>query len=444
MAPLPPEPLTYPIFMAIADQGEDDELEEFHAPKEGGTGGKKPIDYFSELTLFTALFWLLPVFILAGWLSGKDPAVQSCITFLRNSGESTEDIKPPPEEEKKNEKNDTDVVLTQKILPLLDRFFEEKTRIVPPNAQVMRRVECFHFPTPRGVRSVSRDKVEGAERPPPPSFFKTSNPNTIAAAATAAPGLFCLWPSHNQFLLNYESKEKLQRMTYIELDRLRFAFVAVKLLIEEYQVFHPRDGSLTGLAKRDIKNNCSRDGKWSALASSASSSSRQANKPETAGAGSSTGSRTAPAVGRGGGNARLHQGSSGNVITAPSSSTLERQKETRQLRFLKEELENMCTTRWPHSPISKSCQFLVLEERKECDLTGEEKLGVPVGGANAINRSGKKRKGPTFFLCAVDLPLFNKKGGVARFRAERWWTVKADGESDAAAVAIGALRNLKT
>lgn len=438
--PLPESLLPYPLFFSrveVDGEGEDEPVDDVESPtntasKAGSPSNEKgDFPVFREITLFTALFWLLPLYVLSGWLDRKDPAVANAIARIRQwsgNGRAADEHNPEEEETEAN----LDVRVTRLLLPLFDRFFEEKTRLVPPNAQVYRQVQAFTMPTPKGARTVSRAKVEGDEQPPRPSFVQQSTAAAVAAAVNA-PGIFCLWPTHNQFLIHYEAKEKLSRMNYVELDRLRFAFVAVKDLLEEYKVFHLHDGTITGLSKRDIKKNCASDARWAVNVGSA----------DEAGSSKNNSNSTPGSVGRGGGNARLHQGTSGNVVTAPSTEAIQLRKEALQKRFLKEELQNMCLARWPHSPIAKSCVFVIVEEKKQCDLNGSEPLGTVSGPSNFSNNKGGKRKGPTYYLAAVDLPLFNKKGGTARFRGAKWWTVKADAESDAAEVAIRALQNLK-
>eukprot|EP00796_Vickermania_ingenoplastis_P000504 gene504-274_t len=442
--PPPSEPLEYPFLFARVSAAEDteptaavadDDIPPGSLPSSSsspppaaavGEDGKLPV--FQTVTIFTALFWLLPVFVLAGWLDRKNREVAEAIASIRQWSSKPEKNAasagslPLPE---------LDVRVTRLLLPLFDRFFEEKMKLVPPNAQTHRFTQIFHFPSPKGGRTISRAKVEGDVHPPRPAFIQTSA--AAAAASVNALGIFCLWPKHNHFLLNYEHREKLAAMTYIELDRLRFAFVAVKELLEEHRVYNLNDGSLTGLAKRDIKKNCAADPHAVNSPESGKDSAAVAAASKSAG----------PAVGRGGGNARLHHGTSGNVAVAPRPEVVQQRKEVQEKRFLKEELEKMCQTRWPHSPLAKSCVFLILEQKPQCELTGEEPLGIPAGAANLVNRKGGKRKGPTYYLAAVDLPLLNKKGGVARFRGSKWWSVKVDAESDAAEVAIRALQNFK-
>lgn len=398
----PPENfLTYPLY--------------FTSLGEGG-GEKENGGAIRHVSLFTALYWLLPVYVLAGWIDRKDPLVAGAVAEMRALAGASREVS-----------EEREVGLAQRLLPLFERFFEEKSRLVPPSAQTLQVVQAVAFPTPKGARSITRLRVEGVEEPPRPDYVQQS-PSSLAGAA-APPGLFCLWPHHNQFLVHYEPRERLAAFTYLELDRLRFAFAAVRDLVEEYEVFHRHDGSLTGLAKRDVKKNCSADPRWAVGAAAQEEDGKDAG-------------RDGPAVGRGGGNARLHQGTSGNVVTAPSAESVQQRREQVAKRYLKEELQALCTARWPHTPVAKSCIFVTLEEKKQCDLTGSEPLGVS-GGGNATNSKGGKRRGPTYYWVGVELPLLNKKGGTARFRAEKWWTVKADGETDAAEVAIKALQKMK-
>lgn len=438
---------------------------------------------FRHVTLFTSLYWLFPLYILAGWLNPHDPAVVQALSMMRNEKKEGKNAVAADSasvshgsenkrvnETKNHEEEEEDVRFTRCVLPLMEIFFEEKQRLIPPNAMVYRQVQVLHFPTPKGAFSVSRAKVEGEEQPPRPSYVHTKMaPGAAAAAVVNPPGVFCLWPGHNQFLIHYETKEKMRCFTYTELDRLRFAFVALKeYILEEFQVYHRHDGTITGLARRDIRNNCRGDPRWSVEGSSSSSGSagivsedkksgksRVSTNPSAAtavaaltGSSSGGGPRASAAggvarVGQGRGNARLHQGTSGNVVTAPSTADIQQRKEVLQNRFLKEELQNMCLARWPHAPLHKSCIYVTLKEKKQCDLDGTETLGLGAPSMNAANRKGGARKGPTYYLCAVELPLFNKKGGTAKFTAEAWWTTKVDGESDAAQVAIRALQNLK-
>lgn len=419
VGPTPPPSgwMTYPLYF----QQQDDEREDSAEGNAGSSAASSPASshpFQSHVSLFTSLFWLFPLYILANWLDKKDPAVGEAVQKVRElCGKSAEG---GGEQEK-------DVGLSLLLLPLFDRFFEQSTQLVPPNAQTYYRVQSFTIPTPKGAKTITRAKVEGEEQPPRPSYVGGN-------AALHPPGVFSLWPAHNHFLVHYEDRGKLARMTYIQLDRLRFAFVAVKELLEEYKVFHQHDGSLTGLARRDIKKNCTTDSKWALGAPKKGSEEEESNNNNNS---------ASSAVGRGGGNARLHQGSSGNVVTAPGAAVVQQKKEQMQKRFLRDELQSMCLTRWPHAPITKSCIFVMVDERRQCDLTGEEVLGVVPGAMNATTNKGGKRKGPLYYMAAVDLPLFNKKGGVARFKAERWWNTRVDAESDAAQVAIRALQNLK-
>lgn len=426
---------------------------------------------FRHITLFTSLYWLFPLYILAGWVDRNNPAVVQALSNMRSERnerkKSSGDEGGDTEGKEIEDEEEEDVRLTRCLLPLLERFFEEKQRLIPPHAMVYRQVQLFHFPTPKGARSVSRAKVEGEEEPPRPSFLHAKMaPSASAAAVVNPPGVFCLWPGHNQFLLHYESASKLRRFSYIELDQLRFAFVALKeYLLEEYRIFNLHDGTLTGLAKRDIKKNCRVDARWSFATPSLPSSFSHSNgggggsttashgdknstatragvKPSSSAAAAGGGAPLVPSrVGQGGGNARLHQGTSGNVVTAPSAAEVQQRKDALQKRFLKEELQHMCLARWPHAPLHKSCIYMTVDEKRQCDMLGAEKIGVTGGGGS--HRKGQPRKGPMYYLSAVELPLFNKKGGSAKFVAEAWWPTKVDADADAAQVAIRALQNLK-
>lgn len=409
----PPSTLhQYPLTFSGGGAGGDEE-------EGSGSSGSASNAIFRDVSLFTALYWLLPLYVLAGWLDRTDPAVAEAIRQIREWNTAKVGT-----ERSAATDMPLDVRVTLMLLPLYESFFEEKSRRVPQSEQQYRSTKSMQIPTPKGAKLITREKVEGNESPARPDFLRVSA--TAAADANKELGYFCLWPGHDHFLVHYEDpKEKLRHFTYVQLDRLRFAYVAMKELLDgDGKVFHRHDGSITGLASRDIKKNCKKEG--------------------TSDKGDQTiASPTIPTVGRGGGNARLHHGTSGNVITAPSTAVVEAKKEAQQKRFLRDELQNLCLARWPHTPIQKSCVFTIADQRQQCALDGTEEIGGGLATMNVTNRNGTKRKGPTFYLGAVDLPLFNKKGGSARFKARKWWSVKADAEADAAEVALQALQNTK-
>jgi hypothetical protein len=126
-----------------------------------------------------------------------------------------------------------------------------------------------------------------------------------------------------RYLIEYEDRSELAKFTYLELDMVRFAFVAIMDLASSGKVFNKADGSLTPLAKRDIRKNCIKDERdcESALVCAKSSSASSS----AAGAASSSSAVPAAAV----------------------------QKHVRGI------LEDECQARWPHTPVTKSCIFTV-------------------------------------------------------------------------------------
>ncbi|CUG94064.1 dsRNA-binding protein, putative [Bodo saltans] len=176
---------------------------------------------------------------------------------------------------------------------LLKSWFTHKTKVVP--GDVLTLVESITFPTPKGMQTVGRPRVE--------------------------------FVFDRRYLLEMEESDVLKLYSYIELDQMRFAYVAMMDLVDAGKVFGP-DGQLTGLAKRDIKKNC---GEKSEAPLPASSS-------------------TAPA-------ASAIVASSG---AAPSAGGAK--KPAAVQKFLRGVLEDECILRWPHTPVAKSCIFKVEQD----------------------------------------------------------------------------------
>lgn len=156
-------------------------------------------------------------------------------------------------------------------------WFTTKTKIVP--GDVLTIVDTLTYPTPRGMHTLSRARVE--------QVFD------------------------RRYLLELEESATLRLYSYTELDQLRFAFVAMMDLVEGGKVFD-KDGQLTGLAKRDIKKNCSEK---------------------------SVSEKEVP------------------VVAAPSSGGVPPRGSVQ--KFLRGILEDECTAKWPHTPVAKSCVFSV-------------------------------------------------------------------------------------
>ena len=445
--PPPEEPLVYPIvFSKLA--------EEESAPAASAASSSASLQ---QVTIFSALHWLVPVYELAEWMPKATPQRNH-----RKGNNNGNDAAAAAEGEEQQSDAEAaalaaipyeDVRSALTLLPQFEKFFVEASKIIPQHTELCYTIESFTLPTPKGPKVITRSKVEGDYRATHAAAHAPSTPGAAGATTmttvTNSTAYFSLLAGHNQFLLYYEEKEKLRYFNYLQLDQLRFAWVAVKELIEDTKVFNMNDGSLTGLAKRDVKKNNTASPFCLSPAAAASNgvSSNGAggnsrSNTSSNGAGGSSGS--GPAVGRGGGNAQMHQGTSGNVITAPNKEVLEEKKRMQQLRFLREELEKECERRWPYTPVAKSCLFTV-EEKIETELPEEalQQLGL-VGAHNARNRKNANRRGPRYFLGVVELPLLNKKGGAARFKATRWHSNRRDAESAAAEATLLALRNMKS
>ncbi|CCW65772.1 unnamed protein product [Phytomonas sp. EM1] len=390
MPPPPKEPLEYPIrFVRLEDP--DDDTEASGSPHEDVED--------DGITLFTALRWLLPVYELAGWITR--PSKDDDSAAVDPGGIPFPDVRE-----------------ALALLPRFRAFFDIQPTLIPQHTELYHIVQGLTLPTPRGPRTITRAKVEGDHR------AQYTNPHQGLSTITNSTACFSLLPGHNHFLVHYEPRARLGCCTYLQLDQLRFAWVAVRELIAEGKVFHRRDGGLTGFARRDLrKNNPPPSG-----AVETAEADRKGKKPpgETA------------EIGRGGGNARLHQGTSGNVVVAAPRAAVEERRAMQQKRFVKEDLLAECARRWPHTPPAKSCR-LVVDERGAAELTEAERRAAGVDGGN-----GGKRGGRRVFRAAVELPLLNKKGGIARFSGERWWISRAEAESAAAEVALMALHSMKT
>ncbi|KAK7198691.1 hypothetical protein NESM_000832900 [Novymonas esmeraldas] len=443
--PPPEEPLTYPI--TFAKLAEEDDLQQKQQQQQSSSATAAAAQTLASssmrhISIFSSLHWLRPIYELAEWM----PPSSSTTTTAPHSNRG--DRRGPADAAAVEVSADTalvpfdDVRAALQLLPLFDKFFVEGSKIIPQHTELYYFIESFALPTPKGPKVVTRSKVEGDHRA---THQPSHAPATAGAAGattkttvTNSTACFSLLPGHNQFLLYYEEREKLRHCNYLQLDRLRFAWVAVKELLEESKVFHLHDGSLTGFARRDLKKNNA-----ASPFCIAAPSTPVVESSSPSGGGGGGGGASSKVVGRGGGNARLHQGTSGNVITGPSKDVMEEKKRVQQLRFLREELEQECQRRWPYTPVAKSCLFSV-EEMVEAELPTDalEQLGL-VGAHNLKNAKSGQRRGPRYYLATVELPLLNKKGGAARFKAPRWWNNRRDAESAAAEATLLALRNLK-
>lgn len=218
---------------------------------------------------------------------------------------------------------------------LLRSWFALKTKVVP--GDVLTLVESITFPTPKGMQTVGRARVE--------SVFD------------------------RRYMLEMEESAVLKLYSYVELDQMRFAYVAMMDLVDAGKVFGP-DGLLTGLAKRDIKKNCAEKNE------AASSSQAPSASPPTAVASNHISAAKRPAAAQ---------------------------------KFLRGVLEDDCASRWPHTPVNKSCIFKVEQDPNQ------------------------PRHKP-LFQATVELPLYNKRS----FKGE-WVANKRDAESSAADAALRAL-----
>jgi hypothetical protein len=386
------------------------------------------------VTLFNAPQWLAPMYVLAGWLPKE---------VLKKHP-----VQPAPEDgvrerEESNAVVWSDVRSAFAFLPLLLPFFVEKSQVLPGHSELYYCVESLTVPTPKGPKCVTRSKVEGDHRAvhlpshAPPAGSNTPVSQTTVTNSTA---YFSLLPGHNQFLLFYEEAAKLRCFNYRQLDMLRFVWVAMRELVDDSKVFHRHDGNITELAKRDLKNN---------NAASPFALALEENERAKGGESKADAHRKAepkastPMVGRGGGNARLNQGTSGNVVTGPSKEVREARQEMLKKVGLKGELEEECKQRWPHTPPHKACLFVTTEvPENEMEASALSELGVVP--RPALNHKGTKRRGPLYFFCTVELPFLNKKGAAtARFKAARWCGNRRDAENLAAEAALLALRLTK-
>ncbi|KEG07097.1 hypothetical protein DQ04_10921010 [Trypanosoma grayi] len=366
MPVLPANPIDYPIMFVRQDEEE--------------AAAVPPV------TLFTALQWLLPVFQLAGWLSkhigregdrsGADPT--PAVTSVTEAAEVDE---------------------ARRLLPHFEPFFTSESRVIP-NGALLYTVQTFRFPTPRGPRSITRALVET-----PAKYFSPLQEEK----------------GGGHFLCCYEDRRLLRHFTYVQLDQLRFAWVAVKELLEEHKAVQRTDGALTGLARRDIKKNNSASAQDTDGVAGGGSGTSSKNPVSVYPSTSSTAAAAAlPApIAK-----RPHPSS--NVITGPTAEARKTREEMREKKYMSDLLRDECAARWPHTPVHKSVIFVVEEQQQEA-----------VGGR-------KGRKGPRTYLATVELPLLNKKGGTAAFRAPQWCTTRRDAENAAAEVALRALRSSKS
>ncbi|KAF5220780.1 hypothetical protein TcYC6_0034420 [Trypanosoma cruzi] len=368
--PAPPAcPIEYPIVFARQGEEAGDEV----VPAVG---------------IFSALRWLLPVFQLAGWLP-KQVSREKDEANGTPRGSVGEDVSAEVRE-------------TRRLLPHFESFFTRESKVIP-NGALLYTVQTFRFPTPRGPRSITRALVET-----PGKYFSPLQEEK----------------GGGHFLCCYEDKQLLRCFTYVQLDQLRFAWVAVKELLEEHKAVQRTDGTLTGLARRDIKkNNTNSNEMANSEKANGVGGSTTATTAMGADAGLST-AATAPAVPPPSMVRKPHPSS--NVIVGPTAEARKTREELREKKYMSELLKEECAARWPHTPVHKSVIFLVEEQQLEA-----------TGGR-------KGRKGPRSYLATVELPLLNKKGGVATFKGPQWCTARRDAENAAAEVALRALRTIKS
>ncbi|RNF06376.1 hypothetical protein TraAM80_03949 [Trypanosoma rangeli] len=289
---------------------------------------------------------------------------------------------------------------TRRLLSHFEPFFTCESKVIP-NGALLYTVQTFRFPTPRGPRCITRALVEA-----PGKYFSPLQEDK----------------GGGHFLCCYEEKRLLRRFTYLQLDKLRFAWVAVKELLEEHKAVQRTDGTLTGLARRDIKNN-------NAISNDvANGDANGAGSLTTAGTvGTKAGTTTAattpaalpPTVMR-----KPHPSS--NVIVGPTAEARKTREGLQERKYMSDLLKEECAARWPHTPVHKSVVFTVEEQQLEVE-----------GGR-------KGRKGPRTYLATVELPLLNKKGGVAVFRGTQWCTTRKDAENAASEAALRALRAIRS
>lgn len=442
LPPAPEDPLEYPVRFFLNAREQE---------------GMSALDDVREVTIFSSLSWLLPVFELAGFLSAKDVR-EHLAEAQRRAEDGATSAEAEAEAEAAILQAFPDVASALQLLPLFSKFFEEENVMIPQHRDDYHRVTAFSFPTPRGVRSITRSKVEGDSRAtfakPVHAFHQNpsasgghAKPSLASCTVTNTTSVFSLLPGHDHFLVSYE-KDKLclagnpsggttvnvdnrrsafSLFTYLQLDQLRFSFAAVKELLEDSKTFNRNDGSLSLLAKRDIKKN------------NLSSPFCLFPKAGAAGEAEGAGERGAAAPPSDSGKPGKK---ASNVITGPRKELVEERRDIAQKRFLKADLEEECQRRWPHTPLAKSL-IVVFEERPEGELSTEEIRTMGLDEKKIQVRKAQHKRGQLFYLGVVELPLLNKKGGAARFKASRLWSTKKDAESAAAEAALTALRRMK-
>ncbi|RNF16977.1 uncharacterized protein Tco025E_04988 [Trypanosoma conorhini] len=289
----------------------------------------------------------------------------------------------------------------RRLLPYFEPFFTRESRVIP-NGAILYTVQAFRFPTPRGPRSITRALVEA-----PDKYFSPLQEDK----------------GGGHFLCRYEERRLLRCCTYLQLDQLRFAWVAVKELLEEHKAVQRTDGSLTGLARRDIKKNNAN------VNDTASGGANGAGGPTTTTAvavGTSAGTATAAAAAAALPPTLMRKPHpSSNIIVGPTAEARKTREGLREKKYMSDLLREECAERWPHTPVQKSVIFTVEEQQLEAQ-----------GGR-------KGRKGPRTYLATVELPLLNKKGGAAVFKGAQWCTTRKDAENAAAEAALRALRAIR-
>lgn len=402
--PIPPEPLEYPIYFA-----------NYHNNDNNSENSDKEIEL--KVSLFTTLQKLLPIFILSGWIDKKKENSIEAYETTNNANNFDENIP-------------RDVKETLILYPLFGPFLEEKEKIY--GDKKLRYIDSFSFPTTKGKRTITRSLIEGDERA---HYIHHNNQNgTQNLSVTNTNAVFSLLPQHNQFLLYYESREKLHYFNYVQLDALRFFFVVMQLLItESSNFFNLNDGTLSNLAKRDLKKNNTTE---------EAEEEEGGDKEKTKASNSNTNNNNSK-VGKG--NPRLHQGNCGNVITENKTAKLlaeEKKENLQKQKFVENNLEQLCAKKWPYSPFHKSYKC-VIEEKNEDELPDEIRQKFTSHFRNNNNKKGKNFK-RMYYHGIAEFPLLNNNNNnntIFRFRSEKWWPSKKEAEVSAGETAVFALQN---
>jgi hypothetical protein len=179
---------------------------------------------------------------------------------------------------------------------------------------IFKLVETLSYPTPQGVKTISRagvdDQLQKAGRP----FVTDLLPDRYAVTADQLGGVLCT-----------------------TVDEARFALVAMTDLIVERKIFNP-DGTLTGLAKRDLKKNCVAVSAAASAPTAASSAAPAATAAPSAG-------------GRRGGGPVVN-----GLATSVAATGVEVEKNTRGI------LVEKCVALYPYIPADKQLSFAIEQD----------------------------------------------------------------------------------